>query len=156
VGRVARAHGLRGRVLIAPFNAESDSLARVHRIWVGGREHEVDRAERASLGWLVALRGVTSREQAEALRGQEVQVDRQELPPPGENEIYAVDLVGYEVVDAQGTARGVVEELQEAGPQDLLVLRGGALVPMGLVKEVLTESRRIVIDAPEGLFGLEE
>jgi len=85
-----------------------------------------------------------------------VQVDRSDLPPPGENEIYAVDLIGYEVVDGQGRPRGVVEDLEEAGPQDLLRLGGGLLVPMGLVVEVQSESRRIIIDAPEGLFDLEE
>jgi 16S rRNA processing protein RimM len=156
VGKVARAHGIRGRVLIAPYNADSDSFGRVKKLWLDGREYAVDRAERANLGWLVALRGVTSRDEADALRGQEVQVDRSDLPLPGENEIYAVDLIGYEVVDGQGRPRGVVEDLEEAGPQDLLRLGGGLLVPMGLVVEVQSESRRIIIEAPEGLFDLEE
>ena len=47
-----------------------------------------------------------------------------------------------------------VEALEEAGPQDLLKLSGGVLVPLALVKEV--HDRRIVVDAPEGLFELEE
>lgn len=154
VGKVARAHGVRGRVLIAPYSADSESLGKVRRLWLGGREFEVARAEQANLGWLLALRGVDDRERADALRGQEVEVDRAELPPAGAHEIYAVDLVGCEVVDQQGTPRGVVEDLEEAGPQDLLRLSGGALVPMGLVKEM--NGRQIVIDAPEGLFELQE
>jgi len=156
VGKVARAHGVRGRVLIVPYQADSESLGKVRRLFLEGREYQVDRAAQANLGWLVALRGVTSREEAEALRGREVQVDRSELPAPGEYEIYAVDLIGYEVVDGEGRKRGVVEEVEEAGPQDLLRLEGGGLVPMGLVKDVQSEARRIVIDAPEGLFDLEE
>ena len=48
------------------------------------------------------------------------------------------------------------EDLEEAGPQDLLRLKGGALVPLGLVQEVVEEARRIVIEVPEGLFELEE
>ncbi|HUJ29564.1 MAG TPA: ribosome maturation factor RimM [Myxococcales bacterium] len=156
VGKVARAHGVRGRVLIAPYHAGSESLGKVRRLWLGGGEYEVARAEQANLGWLVTLKGVDDRDQADALRGQEVKVDRAELPPPGENEIYAIDLVGCEVVDGQGVKRGVVEDIEEAGPQDLLRLTDGALVPMGLVKEVSQDGRRIVIDAPEGLFELEE
>jgi 16S rRNA processing protein RimM len=156
VGRVARAHGIRGRVLIAPYNASSSGLARVRRMWVGGREFEVERAERVNLGYLVAFRGVPDRDQADALRGQEVQVERAELPPLEADEMYAVDLIGYEVSDPQGTVHGVVEDVEEAGPQDLLRLRGGALVPLALVKEVQPEARRIVVDAPEGLFDLEE
>ena len=156
VGRVARAHGVRGRVLIAPYNADSEGLERVRRLWLGGREFEVERAERVHLGYLVALRGVLDRDRAAALRGQEVQVDRAELPALEEGEMYAVDLIGYQVADAEGTVRGVVEGVEEAGPQDLLKLAGGVLVPLGLVREVSTESRRIVVDAPEGLFDLEE
>jgi ribosomal 30S subunit maturation factor RimM len=83
-------------------------------------------------------------------------VDRNELPPPAEDEIYAVDLIGFEVTDAPGKVYGVVEDLEEAGPQDLLKLKGGALVPLGLVQEVMSESRRIVIQVPDGLFELEE
>ena len=156
VGRVARAHGLRGRVLVAPYNAESMGLERIRRLWLSGREYEVARAERVNLGYLVALRGIDDRDAADALRGQEVLVDRSELPPPAEDEMYAVDLIGFEVTDAPGKVYGVVEDLEEAGPQDLLKLKGGALVPLGLVQEVLSESRRIVIQVPEGLFDLEE
>jgi len=156
VGRVQRAHGVRGRVLVAPYNADSEALLRTRRIWLDGREWQVDRAERANLGWLIALRGVSDRDAADALRGQEVQVDRSDLPPLAEDEMYAIDLIGYEVVDVRGTRRGVVEGLEEAGPQDLLRLQGGTLVPLALVKEVLSDGRRIVVDAPEGLFELEE
>ena len=156
VGRVARAHGVRGRLLIAPYNADSEALQRVRRIWLGEREFEVERAERVQLGYLVALRGVADRDQAAALRGQEVRVDRAELPTLPPDEMYAIDLIGYEVSDPAGTVRGVVEDLEEAGAQDLLRLRGGALVPLSLVREVQPEARRIVVDAPEGLFELEE
>jgi 16S rRNA processing protein RimM len=156
VGRVARAHGVRGRLLIAPYNADSEGLQRVRKMWLGEHEFEVERAERVQLGYLVALRGVADRDEAAALRGKEVHVDRAELPALEEGEMYAVDLIGYEVSDPQGTVRGVVEDLEEAGAQDLLRLRGGALVPLGLVKEVQREARKIVVDAPEGLFELEE
>ena len=102
--------------------------------------------------------GMLGRHLAAALqeRGNEVRVDRADLPALEEGEVYAIDLIGYEVSDPQGTVHGVVEDVEEAGPQDLLRLAGGMLVPLGLVKEVLPESRRIVVDAPEGLFDLEE
>jgi len=152
VGRVARAHGLRGRLLVQPYNAGSEGLTRVRRMWLAGREYEVARAERVNLGYLVALRGIEDRDAADALRGQEVMVDRAELPPPDEGEVYAIDLIGFEVVDAQGKPRGIVEDLEEAGPQDLLRLKDGMLVPLGLVREVQMEARKLIVEAPEGLF----
>jgi 16S rRNA processing protein RimM len=154
VGRVARAHGIRGRVLVAPYNAESTGLVHVRQLWLSGEKFEVARVERVNLGYLVALEGVTDRNAADALRGREVLVDRRELPPPEEDELYAVDLIGFEVADAAGKLYGVVEDLEEAGAQDLLRLQDGALVPLGLVQEVMSEARRIVIEVPDGLFDL--
>lgn len=158
VGTIARAHGLRGRVLLAPYNPDSEGLERLRELWLGDQRMEVERTERVNLGYLVALRGVANRDQADALRGLEVSVPREALPALEEGELYAVDLVGMAVVDGQGAARGAVLAIEEAGPQDLLVVRGedGAerLVPLALVKEVDGGARRIVVDAPEGLFDL--
>ena len=156
VGRVARAHGVRGRILVAPYSADSQGLEKVRQMWLGEQVYEVERAERVHLGYLVALRTISDRDQAQALRGKEVRVDRAELPPLDAGEIYAIDLIGFEVVDAGGAVRGVVEDLEEAGAQDLLRLADGTLVPLALVKEVLQQERRIVVDAPEGLFELKE
>jgi 16S rRNA processing protein RimM len=164
VGRVARAHGLGGRILLVPYNEDSQELVRLTELWLRAaagepRRFEVARAERANLGYLVALRGVEDRDAADALRGLEALVDRAALPPTGDDEVYAADLIGMAVVDASGASRGTVTELETAGLQELLHVRSGdkvALVPLGLVREVDEEARRIVVDAPEGLFELEE
>jgi 16S rRNA processing protein RimM len=154
IGRVARAHGIRGRVLIKPYDEESQALQTLKRVYLGAREYQIELAERANLGWLLALRGVADRNLADTLRGLEVKAFRDELPPLLEGEIYFADLIGFTVVDAQGRERGVVSHLESAGAQELLTLEGGKLVPLALVKEVMSEARRIIIDAPEGLFDL--
>lgn len=154
IGRVARAHGIRGRILVAPYDEESQALQTLKRIQLGPREYRIELAERANLGWLLALQGVADRNQAEPLRGLEVKAWRDELPPLEEGEIYFADLIGFTVVDAQGQERGVVSHLESAGAQELLELEGGKLVPLALVKEVMSGVRRIVIDVPEGLFDL--
>jgi 16S rRNA processing protein RimM len=164
VGRVARAHGVRGRILLVPYNEDSQELVRLEELWLRSaedepRRYEVARAERAHLGYLVALRGVDDRDAADALRGLEALVDRSALPPPDERELYAADLIGMSVVDAAGVERGTVVEVETAGLQDLLRVDSAgkvALVPFGLVREVDEEARWIAIDAPDGLFELEE
>ncbi len=164
VGRVARAHGVRGRIVLVPYNAHSEGLTRVGALWLRAgasepRRYEVARAERATQGYLVALRGVEDRDAAHALRGCEALVLRAELPSLDEGEMYAADLVGYAVHDQSGGAHGEVVGLESAGLQELLLVRDGereALVPFALVKEVDEARRRIVIEAPEGLFELED
>jgi 16S rRNA processing protein RimM len=164
VGRVARAHGIRGRVLVVPYNSGSESLTRVPALWLREGEgeptrYEVERAERAAQGYLFALRGIVDRDAAAALRGREALVERSALPAPDDGEIYAADLIGCCVVDASGTERGRVIGLETAGLQELLRVRGperDSLVPLSLVQEIDEAARRIVVEAPEGLFELEE
>jgi 16S rRNA processing protein RimM len=163
VGRVARAHGVRGRILLVPYNDDSQDLVAIAWLWLKGpegepRKFEVGRAERVSLGYLVALRGVEDRDAAAALRGQEALVDRAELPVPGDDELYAVDLIGMSAVDQSGTERGEVVAIESAGPQELLRVRHGekeSLVPLSLVVSIDEVARKIAIEAPEGLFDLE-
>ncbi len=164
VGRVARAHGVRGRIVLVPYNSESDALTCVPALWLRSgegepRRYEVARAERAAQGYLIALRGLDDREAADALRGSEALVERASLPAPAEGEVYAADLLGYAVADQSGAARGEVVGVETAGLQELLrVSNAGreSLVPFGLLKEIDEARRRIVVEAPDGLFELEE
>jgi 16S rRNA processing protein RimM len=164
IGRVARAHGVRGRILLVPYNADSDSLTRVPALWLSKTDgeperFEIARAERTAQGYLIALEGILDRDAAAGLRGREALVERSSLPAPDEGEIYAADLIGFAVVDQAGTPRGVVVDLETAGLQELLRVREGerdSLVPLALLKAIDEAARRIVIDAPEGLFELEE
>lgn len=165
VGRVARAHGIRGRILVTPYNPESSGLERATALWLSRegaepRRIEIERAERVHLGYLVALRGIADRDEADRLRGEEVRVARGELPALGEDEVYATDLVGLTVLDTAGARRGRVTALETAGRQELLAVRtdagAEALVPLGLLREVREAEGEIVIEVPEGLFEVQE
>src|SRR2546421_12888535 len=122
IGRVARAHGVRGRIVLVPYNAESDALTQVPALWLRigegePRRYEVALAERAAQGYLVALRGIDDRDAADALRGNEALVERAALPAPEDAEIYAADMLVYAVTDQSGAARGAGTGLARAGLQ---------------------------------------
>jgi 16S rRNA processing protein RimM len=61
---------------------------------------------------------------AEALRGTEILVPREALPPPAPGEYYWVDLEGLRVVNVDGTDFGTVSHLFSTGANDVLVARG--------------------------------
>ena len=56
----------------------------------------------------------------EALRGLELFVPRDALPPPDEDEFYFADLVGLRAVTAAGDELGRVKSVQNFGAGDLL------------------------------------
>jgi len=147
VGRILKAHGLRGQVIVDLW---SD---RVERLDAGSRLDSVRgplvvvSAAAHQDRFLVTFEGVDTREQADRLHG----VVLSAAPLVDEDVIWIDELFGAEVVDAAGVARGTVVEVEANPASDLMVLDTGALVPLTFVTEV-EANRRVVVDAPEGLF----
>lgn len=98
--------------------------------------------------WIVAFAGVGDHAGAEALR--DVVLSAEALDDP--DSLWVHQLVGAEVVDVAGVAHGTVTAVQANPASDLLVLDGGALVPLRFV--VSSEPGRVVVDPPAGLFDL--
>jgi 16S rRNA processing protein RimM len=63
-------------------------------------------------------------------RGAELCVPRAELPPPGENEYYAFELVGLEVSEDGGRELGRVAAVQPGVANDVLELDSGIALPL--------------------------
>jgi hypothetical protein len=103
---------------------------------------------------LLTFAGVTDRNEAEALRGLLLHVDREENASPEDpEEFYDSTLVGCLVVTREGIDVGTVVEVAHLPAQDLLVVEGAfgeVLVPFvaPIVPEVDVVARRIVIAEP--------
>ncbi len=155
IGGVARAHGIRGEVVIVTHDPDSETLANVETIFVGGIARKVLQARDTQRGWLVALEGVATRNDAEALRGQPVEVDREALELD-EGDILLDDLVDCEVRLPDGTPWGTVAEIMIGAHQDLLVIHDGEverLLPIvdQFVTNVDLEAGVVTVDPPADL-----
>ena len=102
---------------------------------------------------VVRFRGVNDRAAAEALNGVKLFIDREQLPEELEDdEFYHADLIGLDVVDAEGNTYGRVTAVFDFGGGDLIELSGGGrkqmLIPFtqGAVPEIDIDGGRIVID----------
>lgn len=101
LGVITRPHGVRGEVRVHPFNSDSKLLGRLDAVWGahgdGERRMAIVRARRAPKHWIVRFEGIDTMEAADALRGVELRVARDELPELDDDELYLADLVGLEV-----------------------------------------------------------
>jgi 16S rRNA processing protein RimM len=154
IGYVARAHGLRGELRVHTHDPESATLLEVRRVWIGGAERVVEAARPTSGAVLLLVAGIADRDAAEALKGQAVEVAREDVPLD-EGEYLLADLPGCEVSAAGGASLGRVVEVMPAA-QPLLVVHGAGLerlIPVvpDFVKEVDLAARRIVVALPEDL-----
>lgn len=109
---------------------------------------------------LLRFDGVSGVDEARALSGGELFVPEGEAFPAPEGFHYAHEIRGWPCVDAHGGTLGEASELETTAAGPLLTVRTPegkrVLVPFvsGIVVRVDNESRRIVLDPPDGLFEL--
>jgi 16S rRNA processing protein RimM len=162
VGKISRAHGLRGALRVTLDHANSVTLQTVGRVFLecdgGTRAYALRTAARIGRNAIrLELEGVTTCEAAEALRGVTVFVSQEELPAAGVDEFYNFRAIGCDVITTEGHRLGTVAEIFETGANDVLVVRDGAtevLIPViaDVVKSLDFVDRQILIDVLPGLL----
>ncbi len=161
VGAIAGAFGVRGEVRLKSFCTDATAIADYAPLFTedGSRSFSVQITRAVANGLAARLSGVTTKEQADALRGVQLFADRDRLPSLPEDEYYHADLIGLEVLDTGGTQIGRVRAVLNHGAGDLLEvhgprLKGTVLLPFtrAVVPTVDVTAGRIVADPPEGLI----
>ena len=116
LGVIAKPHGVRGEVRVHVFNPESTLLQELAEVFLIGDEHEepslvqIESTRQGPKALLVQLAGVSSREDADALRGYKLCVPREALPSLDDGEYYHADLIGLQAVSG-GEAIGEVSDV---------------------------------------------
>jgi 16S rRNA processing protein RimM len=151
VGRVTKAHGLRGEVVVHLTTDYPEArLAPGSRLRAGLDELVVHSARPHQDRWLVAFEGVVDRPAAEHLAGRTLSAEPLEDP----DALWVHELIGSTVVEeATGIDRGRVVSVVANPAHDLLELDSGALVPVVFVRSCTDGVT--TIDPPEGLFDLD-
>jgi 16S rRNA processing protein RimM len=148
VGRVARAHGLRGEVVVVLTTDRTERLDPGTVLHTDRGDLTVTSARPHQHRWIVTFAGHDDREGAEALRGLTLRAPAIDDPA----ELWVHDMVGATIVTTGGDTVGTCVAVVANPASDLIELDGGALVPVAFVVDhapgVLT------IDPPDGLFEL--
>lgn len=113
-------HGVTGEVRLKLFTDSFDSFRAFRTFEASGRTLTLKAAKETPKGVIARFAEVPDRNAAEALRGSELTVDRDALPPPGEGEVYIADLIGLAVVTTDGAAVGTVFAVENYGAGDIL------------------------------------
>lgn len=133
VGRIADAWGVKGWFKVLSHSSSPEALfsskrwylqpsERGAKAFVGTVLLTIRQAKEHSDTMVAWAQGIDDRDAAEALRGARIFVPRSSFPSTTEDEYYWVDLIGLSVINREGVALGVVQELMSTGPQTVLVL----------------------------------
>ena len=167
VGRILRAHGIRGEMKVLPETDDPKRLLALERVFIGQNEKTAlsrgvksVRFQHSRKGTIVLLdvEGIDSREAAEELRKALVFAQQNDLPALEEDEFYWHDLIGCSVETDAGVVIGSVKDVLEMPAQRVLVVKRegqtDAMIPAvdEFIERIDTETRRIVIRPIEGML----
>ncbi|HZP29088.1 MAG TPA: ribosome maturation factor RimM [Acidimicrobiia bacterium] len=148
VGRVGRAHGVRGDVMVSLTTNRTERVQAGAVLYAGDRRLVVEAGRPHQGRFIVHFAGVHTREGADELRGAVLSADP--IAEAGDGELWAHELIGSRVVDRAGVDLGCVVAVEANPAHDLLVLDRGGLVPMVFVVE--HRAGVVTVDPPSGLL----
>ena len=133
---VVRGHALSGELVLKLFNPDSELLDDMSEVVLRApsgetRTYAVETVRGGGNNVLLRLAGVSTRDQADALRGHVILVERAAFPPLEEGEYYLIDLPGLSVRSVDGTVLGHVDDVIEYPTVPSLVV-----ITEGIVREV--------------------
>jgi 16S rRNA processing protein RimM len=166
VGRVRKAHGIRGDLVVEPITDEPDAVFAPGRRVIAGtasgdpskdrRELHVAASSPFKGGYIVHFQEIDDRDVAELWRGRYLLLPGEELEPIADDQVYVHDLAGMRVELESGEFVGTVIDTYDL-PQGLTLdvqrESGSVMIPYDrVVTDLDREARVLRIDPPLGLL----
>jgi len=156
LGQIVAPHGVRGDLRIMPLTSNiqlfmiMDYLLLPH-----DRKLRILKARPHKNIIIVTTEEISTMEEAEALRGQEVSVWREDLPELPEGRYYVGDLIGLPVLDESGNSIGIFKDVLPTGSRDVYVIappEGKDILVANIpdnIREINLQEKKIVVRLPQ-------
>ncbi len=129
VGQIVGTFGLKGQFKVQPLTDFVERLDKGHRLFLKGDWIEVEECRWHKNRPLIALAGINHIAKAEPYVGEYLEALADERPHLEEDEFFTSDLIGLQVVTAEGEALGVIDEVLPYPAHDTLRV-GVILIPV--------------------------
>lgn len=145
IGRIGAVYGVKGWLKIQSYTEDPEGIFEYSPWYLSSAavrqqaEQAVTIAEwrRHNKGLIARVDGISDRDAASALTGQEICVDADELPALAEDEFYWRDLIGLRVKNQQGYDMGVVEQIMPTPANDVLVVKANSNDAFGKTERLI-------------------
>ncbi len=164
VGRIARAHGIRGQVIVDPATDFPDERFKAGSVLHIRRGEAVEAVTVETVRFhrgrpIIGLAGIDTMNAAETLAGLDLRVGVDALQPLPAGSYYHHDLIGCAVETSGGDRIGEVRGVEGDGASSRLIVEGAnghVLIPMveGICVTIDVAGRKIVVAPPDGLLDV--
>ena len=158
VARVSGAFGVKGELRIRSFTDDPMSLVQFKALKTkdGAPGLTLTSGRPFKDGLIARAQQISTKEEADALKGLELYAPRSALPAPGADEFYLADLIGLEAQAPDGAALGVIKAVLNFGAADVLEIQPPGHEPSWMVAftsetapEVDIAGGRVVVARPQ-------
>ena len=167
VGRVIRSHGIRGELKVLPESDNPERLLDLPQVFIGEQESATTafpvaaarfQQTKKGLAVLMTLEGISTRDDADALRKQVVYALQNDLPPLESGEYFLHEIIGSKVETDSGKEVGELKEIMELPAHDIYIVKRQGLPDVMIpavpefIEKVDVDEKLIVIRPIEGLL----
>lgn len=159
IGKIVNTHGIRGDIKVQPWCDSPDFLAEFDTLYRKDQSPITITSAKVHKGCvLMHVEGVDTVEQAQALRGMTLYMNRDDVELE-EGAFFIQDVIGLPVYDERvGREIGVVKEISDGPAGDLYIIQDGKTQHMipgvpEFLKEVDLENGRVTVHTIEGLLS---
>jgi 16S rRNA processing protein RimM len=158
IGAISGAFGVTGEVRLKSFCTVPEDIASYGPLWSedGSRQFRITLTRPVAGGLGARIAGVSDKDEADALRGTSLFIDRAKLPSLPDDEFYHADLIGLDAIDTGGEMLGKVLAVHNHGAGDIIEIssmrhKSALLLPFtkAIVPNVDLSAGRLIVDLPE-------
>ena len=156
IGKIIAPHGVRGEFRLMPLTENPERYLEMKTLLLeNGKEFTITSARFHKNMVLIKTEEITSMDEVELLRGQNVVVNTKDLPPLEQGRFYVADLIGFAVVTLENEDVGKLSDVITTGSNDVFVVKNTVgkeiMIPAidTHIKEIDTKSRTIKVVLPQ-------
>lgn len=161
VGKILKPHGVRGEVKVEPLTDDLRRFDKLEYVYIKNADkilpYKIGHVKYGHGVVYIKLDGIDSMDDAKALAGEYLWVDRNHAAPLPEGAYYVGDIIGCRVYTTDGRYLGWVKNIFPTGSNDVYTIFDGRreiLIPAikDVIKSVDINAERIIIEPMEGLL----
>ncbi len=166
IGRVARTHGVRGKIKINYFGEDASQFGLYREVFIEDpnglpQAYEVLEVKSQPNHLILQLKNIGTIEEAKRLIGKEVLIAKKSLPELPEGEYYWMEILGMEVETEEGKHLGRIQGILPTGANDVYVVQGARteiFLPAieGVIRSIDLKKRVMKVARTEGLWERED